>query len=328
MLLYGGSVFQNGASSNLVISPITLGVGSGDNCVFNIAGVSMTVSNAIGGPGNLVKTNTSPLILAGTNTYTGTTIVSNGAIDLVGSGSISASSAITLVSGAVLDVSGRADKTLNLASGQTLQGTGTVNGNLVGGSGSTVAPGLNGTGTLAVTNIVTLQGTTAMGVGAGSNNLLNGVSINYGGTLSLSFVPGSLASGNSFKLFNSPTSAYAGSFASITPATPGAGLTWDTSQLDTTGTLNVTSAVTLLPAKFGASSVSGATLVLTGTSGTHGGTYHVYSTTNATALTNETTAKASGTLVGSGSFDGSGNFSFTNSVSSTNSGLFFFLSEP
>ena len=40
-----------------------------------------------------------------------------------------------------MDVTGRADQTLTLASGQTLGGNGGVNGNLVVGSGATLAPG-------------------------------------------------------------------------------------------------------------------------------------------------------------------------------------------
>jgi hypothetical protein len=156
-----------------------------------------------------------------------------------------------------------------------------------------------------------------MGVGAGSNNLLSGKVINYGGTLTVSFVPGSLVSGNSFKLFGGTT--YGGSFASITPATPGAGLTWDTSQLTISGRLNVTT--TPLPATFTSSSLVGTTLTLGGSGGTPNGSYHVLTSTNiGLALTNWTS-------IGSASFDNSGNFSFP--VSATNNGpQFYILKEP
>jgi len=46
-----------------------------------------------------------------------------------------------------------------------------------------------------------------------------------------------LAVGNSFQLFSAPSMV--SSFSSISPATPGPGLAWDTSQLNSFGTLNV-----------------------------------------------------------------------------------------
>jgi hypothetical protein len=52
-----------------------------------------------------------------------------------------------------------------------------------------------------------------------------------------------LVAGDSFKLFNA--GSYGGSFASIVPASPGAGLVWNTSSLATSGTLSVVSSVTV-----------------------------------------------------------------------------------
>jgi hypothetical protein len=65
--------------------------------------------------------------------------------------------------------------------------------------------------------------------------------ITYGGTLVVSNQAGSLAPGDSFKLFNA--TIYSGGFSAISPATPGAGLVWNTNQLTTSGTLLVTSGV-------------------------------------------------------------------------------------
>ncbi|HZV34911.1 MAG TPA: hypothetical protein VFB72_10095, partial [Verrucomicrobiae bacterium] len=231
-------------------------------------------------------------------------------------GSISNSSLIGLSPGTTLDVSGRSDKTLTLASGQTLGGSGLVKGTVLASSGATVSPGISGLGTLTVTNAVTLQGTTAMYVGAGYNNLLNATNITYGGNLVLTFTPGTLAAGNSFKLFNAGT--YSNQFASVTPA-PGSGLAWDQSQLAVNGTLRV---IQSTPPHISGVSVSGSTLTINGTGGTPSGSYHIHSTTNVmTALTNWS-------VFGSGSFDTNGNFSFSGSVNYAEPARFFILVEP
>ena len=77
-------------------------------------------------------------------------------------------------------------------------------------------------------------------VGNGTNQLTTGLnSASYDGTLNLAPLP-TLNVGDSFKLFDA--ASYIGSFASIVPATPGNGLSWDTSQLSVSGTLVVASA--------------------------------------------------------------------------------------
>lgn len=311
LMLYGGSTNQNGGGTNLILSPIVLGIASGDNCIFNVGGSYLTVSNVISGPGNLIKISSSPLILAGANTYTGNTVITTGPLDLVGAGSIADSANISLASSQVLDVSGRTDKTLTLASGQTLQGSGTINGNLVVGSGATVEPGINGSGTLTVTNIVTLQGNTTMSLGATVTNVLSGVSVNYGGSLNLTVV-GSLSAGSSFRLFNSTKTNYAGAFSSITPATPGPGLAWNTSQLAVNGTLSVGYS----PTSFGSYSISGTNLTFSGTGGTAGGTFYILTSTK---------VQGPWTTNGSGTFQANGNFSFTNGINSNTPAEFFLL---
>jgi len=71
----------------------------------------------------------------------------------------------------------------------------------------------------------------------GTNDVLkSGLStITYGGTLNLVNLSSPLTNGSSFKLFSA--SSYLGSFATITPATPGAGQAWNISALNTTGTI-------------------------------------------------------------------------------------------
>jgi autotransporter-associated beta strand protein len=252
-----GAGMYNESSANTVIGSVKL-VGSN---VFNIAGTSLTLaSNVISGSGSLNKIGGGALLISDTNTFTGSTLISTGRVALVGSSSLSNSPNITLGIGAILDVSTRTDGGLTLVGGQMLSGVGTIRGNLTNGVGATLSPGIGGVGILTVTNNVSLQGTTIMDIASGTNDLITGAStINYGGALNLVFTPGSLVAGNSFKLFGA--NSYAGSFATITPATPGANLAWDTSSLNSSGILGVKPPTNPNPTNITAS-VSGGNLSL------------------------------------------------------------------
>jgi hypothetical protein len=61
------------------------------------------------------------------------------------------------------------------------------------------------------------------------------------GTLIINNVGNPLAGGDAIPLFSA--SSYSGGFATIIPATPGAGLAWNTSTLATDGTLRVIATV-------------------------------------------------------------------------------------
>jgi len=275
---------------------------------FQIGNSPITFSNVISGAGGFYLDNyggNPPLVFAAANTYQGITDIRSGMeLALIGNGSISDSTNISLAASATLDVSGRADHTQTLATGQTLQGDGIVNGNLTVGSGAAVVPGGAGTiGTLTVTNAVVLSGTTLMDVNetAGTHDQIVGASITYGGTLSLTNLAGTLAAGNSFKLFNA--SSYNGSFANVTPSTPGAGLAWDLSQLNT-GFVNVIASSRVV---ITSPHVSNGNLVFSGTGGTPGNTYHVLANTNL--------ATTNWFPVYTNSFDGSGDLNYTNPIS-------------
>jgi len=286
-----------------------------------IGNAPVTFSNVISGTGGfyLNQYGGSPLVFAAANTYQGITDIRSGMeLTLIGNGSISGSTNISLAASATLDVSGRADQRLTLALGQTLQGNGTINGNLTVGAGAAVLPGGAGTiGTLTVTNAVALSGTTFMDLNqsAGTRDQITCASITYGGTLSLNNLAGTLVAGNSFKLFNA--SSYNGSFANVTPATPGSGLAWDLSQLSS-GFVNVVAAsgVVLNNPK-----IVGSNLILSGTGGTDNGTYHVLTTTNLA------TAFASWNALSNGTFDASGNFSSTNAIGTAKQ-QFFIIKQP
>ena len=93
---------------------------------------------------------------------------------------------------------------------------------------------------MSISNTLSLEGTTAMVLNqaARTNDQVRGMTtLTYGGTLVVTNLVGTLAAGDSFKLFDA--AHYAGSFAAISPATPGIGIVWDSSYLPVDGTLRV-----------------------------------------------------------------------------------------
>ncbi|HZI32889.1 MAG TPA: hypothetical protein VFF11_11145, partial [Candidatus Binatia bacterium] len=168
---------------------------------------NMIYTNVISGPGGFVLDYWNhAVVFSSANTYGGPTIIGSSgnspAVVLTGNGSISQSSLIFFGGNdpAVerLDASGRSDQTLTLAAGQTLAGIGALNGSLVVSPGATLSPsgtnvtlgitaGANATGTIIVSNSVSLNGTTMIKLnGSGVNDAVQaGGDINYGGTFSL-----------------------------------------------------------------------------------------------------------------------------------------------
>jgi len=292
---------------------------------FQIGNSPITFSNVISGAGGFYMDNyggNPPLVFAAANTYQGITDIRSGMeLALIGNGSISGSTNISLASSATLDVSGRADQRLTLALGQTLLGFGTINGNLTVGAGAAISPGGAGTiGTLTVTNAVALSGTTLMDLNqtAGTRDQITCASITYGGTLSLNNLAGTLAAGNSFKLFNA--SSYSGSFANVTPATPGSGLAWDLSQLNTFGTIGVMTAQA--QPVIGSTKVSGTNLIFSGTGGTANGNYWVLTSTNLATPFGSWPTQATST------YDATGAFSVTNAISPGTPQRFYRIKQP
>ena len=187
---------------------------------------SNTISGPISGPnGNakLTKVGTGTLTLTGANTYPG----------------------LTKVDGGTLVMNGTTPGAAEVNSGATLKGTGSIGGIVTLNSGGTLAPGAS-PGTITIGGlsmnagsalVVEIGGTTP---GSEYDRIQSAGALALAGTLQVSLYNGFTPSaGQSFDLLNWGSTS--GTFSSINLPTL-AGLTWNTSQLYTTGTLSVTSA--------------------------------------------------------------------------------------
>jgi fibronectin-binding autotransporter adhesin len=284
-LIFNGTVNSGNAAKTLTIS----------NNVTTINGVISggAVNN------NITKAGPGTLVLNAANTYGKPTLVNAG----------------TLIVNGVIGTNN-----VTVANGAFLSGTGLITGPLTIQAGGTLSPG-SSIGTLTVSNTLALAGTNVMELNKSSltSDLIQGLtSVTYGGVLKVVNLSGTLAAGDSFKLFDSL--AYAGSFASINPATPGAGLAWDTSSLAVNGTLKVASAAT--PPHFNNPTLSGSTLTLSGTGGTPNGNYILVASTNV-AL-----SVANWDRVSTNQFDSSGNFSISTTVTPDVPQKFFLIQLP
>jgi autotransporter-associated beta strand protein len=177
------------------------------------------------GQNTITKVGTGNWTLSGANTYTGGTVVNGGTLTVNNtSGSGTGSGSVTVNTGA------------------TLAGTGTISGVTTIESGATVSPGNNGIGTLSINNVVACAaGSTnfiQINKNAGTRDQLTTTgTLNYGGTLIVTNLTGTLANGDSFKIFNAGT--YAGAFANIILPPLNPGLMWFTDTLTSSGTISV-----------------------------------------------------------------------------------------
>jgi len=177
----------------------------------------------------------------GASAVTNITKTGNGVLTLV-SNSLPSSMLIDIVGGTI-DINAQSTgPTLTLGSGQVIRGNGNLAGSLQANAGSTVAPGEATNGILTISNSIVLNGgTTFMKFSktANTNDVLRtSGAITYGGTLVVSnSSAGALVGGETYKLFTA--GSYSGTFSAIIPATPGAGLTWNTNNLAVNGTISV-----------------------------------------------------------------------------------------
>jgi autotransporter-associated beta strand protein len=249
--------------------------------------------------GGLTKLGAGTVTLTATNTYTGTTVVSNGTLAVNGSLGLSA---------------------VAVQAGGTLAGTGGVT-NVTVNVGGAISPGGAGAlGTLTVSNNVTLQGNANMDINktTATNDVLKATSIALGGTLNVTNLAGTLSSGDSFKLFS--TSSLTGT---ITPGSLPAlwpGLSWNIGSLNSAGIISVTG--TGIPPQITSEGVSGANFVVSGSGGLAGATYYVLATNNVSA------PLATWPRIATNVFDASGNFSAAIPIDPSAANRFFTILAP
>lgn len=250
----------------------------------------------------LNATGGSSLTLTATNTYSGDTTINAGTLALSGNGALPNTATIHVAAGATLSVAARTGGALVLGPAQRLTGDGAFN----------VFGGLTNQGTIELK-------LNKVGAVTTNDSIRNLSHLSYGGTLRLVLSGDPLTVSDSFKLFYA--GGYSGAFATIEPATPGAGLEWDTSTLASDGTLRVKSGV-VSPPVITASMQVGSDLVFSGTNGVAGAGYTVVTSTNV-AL-----SVANWTAVKTGVFCPGGTFAITNAVNPGEARRFFLLRVP
>ncbi len=286
-----GSGTLSGPQSNGGTGSTTYQIG-GANVDSTFTGVIASNTAVTGSLVVLHKVGTAKLTLTGNSTYTGGTIVSNGAVFVsnpTGSGTGSGSVAVR--------------------SGATLGGSGIINGTTTIENGATLSPG-------DTVGKLTFNSTLSLAAGSTSRFELNAAAltndvvkvpatITFGGTLVVSNTAGTLVAGQSFKLFEA--TGYSGSFSAITLPALNPNLAW-TNRLALDGTIAVFSTAPITPPVFTSVVAVGPNLVMSGTNGPANTAYFVLSATNV-AL-----PAADWTRLATNNFNGSGNFAFTNAI--------------
>jgi autotransporter-associated beta strand protein len=278
----------------------------GANVDSTFTGVISSNTAVVGSMVVLHKVGTGKLTLYSASTYTGGTIVSNGALvvnNATGSGTGSGAVAIR--------------------SGATLGGTGFISGVTTIEGGAILAPG-DVVGKLTFNSSLTLAGGSTSRFELNKTQVTNDVArvfgnVAYGGTLIVTNLSGTLAAGDSFKLFDTTTRS--GSFSTTLLPPLGPNLAW-TNQLATSGTIAVFSTAPATPPVFGGITTSDGNLILSGSNGAPNGGYYLL------AATNVALPMLNWTRIATNQFDANGTFAVTNPIAPATPQLFYRLQLP
>lgn len=193
----GGTLQYNGNTDDISTRTVTFNAGSG---TIDLNGNAVTFNNAIGnnGAGGFTLTGSNTLLINRTNNYSGNTIINSGSTLAFQSANTFINNSAALVVNGTLDAKTNANLTLSTPASQMLAGTGTVQGEIIMGSGTSISPATNGTtGTLTINGDLTVNGGTFLmdivgpsgstkdllainSTGFGSGNLTLGSGVNAG----------------------------------------------------------------------------------------------------------------------------------------------------
>jgi fibronectin-binding autotransporter adhesin len=181
-----GLVIQAGSAAHAINAPVVLGA---NQTWINNSASNLTVAGAISGAASLTKEGTGTIILSGANSYTGTTTITTGILQLGAGGATGTiSSSSNIVNNGVLTIN---------RTGTLAQGTDFGSSTPISGSGSLVQAG---TGTTILTADNTYLGNTTISAG--------GLQLGNGGTTgSVGPAPISVAAGASLIINRSNTVA-------------------------------------------------------------------------------------------------------------------------
>jgi autotransporter-associated beta strand protein len=200
--------------------------------------IGVPIANGAATPGSLTKAGGGTLTLTAANAHSGTTHIDAGTLALAhpSNNNLASSALLNIADVAELDVSGLIAGRLDLASGQTLRGSGTVAGNVTALSGSSVAPGsspgiLTVNGDLALNSGSTLAvevGGTAAGSGTGFHDRVHvtgeGTTTINNATLAPSLFGGFVPDASTLQTFviieNDEANSVSGSFSGLPEGSP------------------------------------------------------------------------------------------------------------
>jgi autotransporter-associated beta strand protein len=191
MVLNNNATLSSGGAagtSNNFVGPITL---NGTNTILTSI-FPLNLSGNITGTGGFIVSGAGPLILGGDDTYSGSTLIGPSTVLALEAGGSIPNTPLIYMSpsvNTVIDASGAGSMTLG--NGQTLEGAGSIKGNFIANSGSSIVLGTNATtyGTILFTNNLTLNGNTNyLKISDSFNNGIDNDLLQVNGALTLSGV--------------------------------------------------------------------------------------------------------------------------------------------
>lgn len=190
---------RNLSGNNTVSGAISLG---SESSVGAAAGTTLTSSGVISGGFGLTKVGDGTLVLSGANSYTGTTAVNAGVIEVRNNSSLGTTgSPTTVASGAAVAFNGAS---LSVAENFTLAGDG-------GGQGALRAIGASTNATLTAGSTLTLNGNAALGAASGSTlTIAGGIAEEAGADYGLTKVGDGTLVLSGVNSYNGPTVVRAG----------------------------------------------------------------------------------------------------------------------